>query len=115
MLSGSGGVLRTKFSVISALYQSSHIIHHINAENISFLIAPNLSSYNIVRSYSIYVLPYTTFANMFLACLLVTLTLTVRVATIDAQWEGMGDVGSARYEPALLPPCPTIRVLSYSN
>ena len=34
---------------------------------------------------------------------------------ITAQWEGMGDVGSARYEPALLPPCPTIRVLSYSN
>ena len=43
------------------------------------------------------------------------LTLTVLVATIDAQWEGMGDVGSARYEPALLPPCPTITVLSYSN
>ena len=43
------------------------------------------------------------------------LTLTVLVATIDAQWEGMGDVGSARYEPALLPPCPTIRVLNYSN
>ena len=38
------------------------------------------------------------------------LTLKVLVATIDAQWEGMGDVGSARYEPALLPPCPTIRV-----
>ena len=33
------------------------------------------------------------------------------VTTIDAQWEGMGDVGSARYEPALLPPCPTIRAL----
>ena len=43
------------------------------------------------------------------------LTLTVLVATIDTQWEGMGDVGSARYESALLPPCPTIRVLSYSN
>ena len=43
------------------------------------------------------------------------LTLKELVATIDAQWEGMGDVGSARYEPALLPPCPTIRVLSYSN
>ena len=42
-------------------------------------------------------------------------TLTVLVATIDAQWEGMGDVGSARYEPALLPPRPTIRVLGYSN
>ena len=28
---------------------------------------------------------------------------------------GDGDVGSARYEPALLPPCPTIRVLSYSS
>ena len=43
------------------------------------------------------------------------LTPAVLVVTIDAQWEGMGDVGSARYEPALLPPCPTIRVLSYSN
>ena len=46
---------------------------------------------------------------------LITLTLKVLVATIDAQWEWMGDVGSVRYEPALLPPCPTIRVLSYSN
>ena len=45
----------------------------------------------------------------------VVLTLKVLVATIDAQWEGMGDVGSARYELALLPPCPTIKVLSYSN
>ena len=30
--------------------------------------------------------------------------------TITVQWEGMGDVGPARYEPALLPPCPTIRL-----
>ena len=29
--------------------------------------------------------------------------------------EGMGDVGLARYESALLPSCPTIGVLSYSN
>ena len=43
------------------------------------------------------------------------LTLKVLVTTIDTQWEGMGDVGSARYELVLLPPCPTIRVLSYSN
>ena len=43
------------------------------------------------------------------------LTLKVLVATIDAQWEGMGDVGSARYELAVFPPCPTMRVLSYSN
>ena len=43
------------------------------------------------------------------------LTLKVLVMTIDARWEGIGDVGSARYEPTLLPPCPTIRVLSYSN
>ena len=43
------------------------------------------------------------------------LTLKVLVTTIDAQWEGMGDAGSARYKPALLPPYPTIRVLSYSN
>ena len=34
---------------------------------------------------------------------------------ITAQWKGMGYVGLARYEPAILPPCPTIRVLSYSN
>ena len=34
---------------------------------------------------------------------------------MTAQCEGMGEVGSARYEPALLPPCPSIRVLSYSN
>ena len=47
--------------------------------------------------------------------LLTKLTLKVLVMTIGAQWEGMGDVGSARYEPALLPPCPTIRVLSNSN
>ena len=33
----------------------------------------------------------------------VSLTLKVLVATIDTQWEGMGDVGPARYEPALLP------------
>ena len=43
------------------------------------------------------------------------LTLKVLVTTINAQWEGMRDVGLARYEPALLPPCPTIRVLSCSN
>ena len=45
----------------------------------------------------------------------IQLTLKVLVTTIDAQWEGMGDVGSAMYEPALLPPCPTIRAISYSN
>ena len=45
----------------------------------------------------------------------VLLILKVLVMAIDAQWEGMGDVGSARYEPALFPPCPAIRVLSYSN
>ena len=43
------------------------------------------------------------------------LTLKVLVTTIDAQWEGMGDVGLARYEPTLLPPYPTIRVLSYRS
>ena len=59
---------------------------------------------------------YTTFGFAVKEALVaMILTLTVLVTTIDAQWEGMGDVGSARYEPALLPPCPTIRVLSYSN
>ena len=43
------------------------------------------------------------------------LTLKVLVTTIDAQWEGMGDVGLARDEPELLPPFPTIRILSYSS
>ena len=50
-----------------------------------------------------------------ITCYSLFLTLTVLVTTIDAQWEGMGDARSARCEPALLPPCPTIRVLSYSN
>ena len=44
-----------------------------------------------------------------------SLTLKVLVTTIDAQWAGMGEVGSARYEPALLPTCPPIRVLSCCN
>ena len=34
---------------------------------------------------------------------------------ITAQCEGMGEVGSARHEPALLPRFPSIRVLCYSN
>ena len=42
------------------------------------------------------------------------LTHTVLVTIIHAL-RGDGEVGSARYEPALLPPCPSIRVLSYSN
>ena len=37
-------------------------------------------------------------------------TLLNRIIT--AQWEGIGDVGSPKYELALLPPCLTIRVLS---
>ena len=42
-------------------------------------------------------------------------TITSAQHPITAQWEGMGDVGSVRYESALLPPCPTISALSYSN
>ena len=42
-----------------------------------------------------------------------TATLWNRIIT--TQCEGMGEVGLARYEPALLPPCPSIRVLSCSN
>ena len=34
---------------------------------------------------------------------------------VTAQWEGIGYVGSARYELVLFFPCSTIRVLSYSN
>ena len=67
-------------------------------------------------AYTIYTNPGRRYNNT--ACVPIVwniLTLKVLVATIDAQWEGMGDVGSARYEPALLPPCPTIKVLSYSN
>ena len=41
------------------------------------------------------------------------LTLKVLVTTIDAQWEGMGDVGLVRYEPTLLPPCPTIFIKGF--
>ena len=44
--------------------------------------------------------------SVHIAAVLIMLTLTVLVTTIDAQWEGMGNEGSARYEPALLPPWP---------
>ena len=42
-----------------------------------------------------------------------TATLWNRIMT--AQCEGMGEVGSARYEPALLSPCLSIRALCYCN
>ena len=42
-------------------------------------------------------------------------TGTLLNSIITTQWEGMGDVGLARYEPALLPPCLIIRGLSYCN
>ena len=82
----------------------------------------NLSHASVLSCIKIFHRPGSVFGNYFVTNLLLStfcntllLTLTVLVTTIDAQWEGMGDVGSARYEPALLPPCPTIRVLSYSN
>ena len=58
--------------------------------------------------------------DLFLVSGWTNVILTLKSASHDniiitAQWEGMGDVGLARYEPALLPPCPTIRVLSNSN
>ena len=68
------------------------------------------------------------YRSVFGLCYKVMLTLKVLVMTDDrcctgtllnrimtAQWERMGDVGSARFGPALLPPCLTIRVLNYSN
>ena len=65
----------------------------------------------------LYIQPWVSTKNLptYIITKVIVLTLKVLVATIDAQWEGMGDVESARYEPALLPPCPTIRVLSCSN
>ena len=54
-------------------------------------------------------LAYLEYQGVFTDPLMYDLTLKVLVTTIDAQWEGMGDVGSARYEPALLPPCPTMK------
>ena len=68
--------------------------------------------YDATSHFMLSLCPFTFFHFMLS---LVILTLTVLVATTDAQWEGMGDVGSARYELAPLLPCPTIRVLSYGN
>ena len=42
-------------------------------------------------------------------------TTTLRNRIMTTQCEGIGEVGLARYEPALLLPCPSIKVLSYSN
>ena len=88
--------------------QNYHIIFHDNFTAIKILIQRDeIYTYPIVKELHD--------ADNELVHVAGKLTLTVLVVTIDAQWEGMGDVGSARYEPALLPPCPTIRVLSYSN
>ena len=88
----------------------------INAPLLALQLTPTECTVLGVLSF-LYTLPATLFSHgvpvQFVGKIM--LTLKVLVTTIDAQWEGMGDVGSARYEPALLPPCPTIRVLSYSN
>ena len=77
-------------------------VSSLSAERSEFFLSPLMPS-------------FPTSVNYIIWCIFVFLTLTVLVATNDAQWEGMGDVGSARYELALLPPCLTTRVLSYSN
>ena len=75
-----------------------------------------LSNRNFVRISRVVCPPFTHWLQSVFSCGWFTLSkVKVLVATIDAQWEGMGDVGSARYEPALLPHWPTIKVLSCSN
>ena len=93
-------------SLLGAFLQSAGII-------LIFHIPQTSCSHNQVKHIS--ALNKCSTLNIMHAINAVLLTLKVLVTTIDAQWEGMGDVGSARYEPALLPPCQTIRVLSYSN
>ena len=51
-------------------------------------------------------------------CTSIVATSTVRVnfgTLICSQWERGGGEVLVRYEPALLPPCPTIRVISYTT
>ena len=113
-------------NAIIGSYTSGRIPSQVNASNL------NLETYQyskLVQSTIRYVEDFVKDANMQKCLFTVTedflineltqrfqkFTLKVLVATTDAQWEGMGDVGLARYEPALLPPCPTIRVLSCSN
>ena len=89
--------------------------YDINFACLTFCLIKTLFPFLLKGHYTDYtdIVWYVVQSRLFVA--LNTLTLTVLVATIDAQWEGMGDVGLARYEPALLLPCLTIRVLSYSN
>ena len=72
-----------------------------NSDNVSHIYAPVGAYHRTFNSYS---------ASHDSWC---TTILWNRIMT--AQCEGMGEVGSARYEPALLPPCPSIRALCYSN
>ena len=73
---------------------------------VSTCFVPLQSTFPMFKSFTIY-RPNLCKIHIY-SCLYITIFITfkVLVATIDAQWEGMGDVGSVRYEPALLPPMP---------
>ena len=75
------------------MYETSFL-----AEHPTICMIPGVHLYNMTLLYKV---------NY---CEHLEIKLTVLFATIDAQWEGMGNVGSSRYEPALLPLCPTIKV-----
>ena len=49
------------------------------------------------------------------ATISILLTLTVLVTTIDAQWEGMGDVGVGEVRAGTTSPMPNHNGLSYSH
>ena len=95
----NGNKLQLTFSM-SWIYHAPDMLVELHAITICIMICHKLDSHAI-NSYS---------ASHDNWC---TDTLWNRVIT--AQCEGMGEVGSARYELALLPPCPSIRVLCYSN
>ena len=52
--------------------------------------------------------PQTVYGFLFVVCY-----MFVEELLVVAQWEVMGDVGSVRYEPTLLLPCPTMRPYMY--
>ena len=98
----------------SLRYALRHERYYSGHDNINTDCVRDNKRYLLMHGWILSVTPWD-FTKIY-RCMSLTLKhVKVLVTTTDAQWEGMGDVGSARYEPALLPPCPTIRVLSYSS
>ena len=109
-----------EYSWSSGFLQTAHELAFFSFCMFSFLFCTGVINQKVVGYISCNALcipltQHSTYINSYSASRGNWCTATLWNRVITAQCEGMGEVGSARYEPALLPPCPSIRALCYSN